>query len=214
MIDKNMKLIQNNQKQIDLLEEKAKLIYNKVNTGKLNKFIIDDVINIIDGPGIGRNQHKSSGIRLVNVRLFHNDEFNFNTSNFIDQLEVEKKYKKYLLKENDLLVVSGTMSFGKHITIRHIHLPLLLNSYIYNFTPKEPLNTWYLKAYITHGGFKEKLKSVTSGSIVIGSNKNNIKLLNIGLPNINTLCDIEEQFSEIYNKKKSLLDENYCLRNN
>lgn len=213
MIGENLKLIQNNQKQIDLLEEKAKLIYNKVSSGKLNNYIIDDVIDIINGPSIGRKQHRQTGsIRLSNIRLFTNDEFNFKTAKFIDTLEAEKKYKKYLLKENDLLVVSATTSFGKHITIRHIHLPLLLNNNIYNFVPKEPLNAAYLKAYITHGDFKKKMSSVTTGTIIIHTNKTHLKSLDIKLPNIGIVNELNDQFSEIYNKKKALLDENYCLR--
>ena len=41
--------IQNNQKQIDLLEEKAKLIYNKSLSNQTEKLNFDDVIDIIEG---------------------------------------------------------------------------------------------------------------------------------------------------------------------
>jgi restriction endonuclease S subunit len=204
--------IQNNQKQIDLLEEKAKLIYNKSLSNQTEKLNFDDVIDIIEGPGIGRNQHRQNGIRISNIRLFNNDEFNFKTANFIDALEVENKYKKYLLKENDILVVAATTVLGKSVLVRSNHLPLLLNVHLYRLTPKEPLNTWYLKAYITHGDFKKKLNSIRSGSTSIWQTQiDSIKSLNIKLPNLNTLCDIEEQFSEIYSKKKALLDENHKI---
>src|SRR5690606_29543819 len=98
-----------------------------------------DFIDFLEGPGLRNWQYTDHGTRFVNIRLINNGEVDIKKSNFVSDEEANGRYSHFLLKEKDIIVsTSGTL--GKSAIIRDYHLPLMLNTSVIRFRPKDNIN--------------------------------------------------------------------------
>jgi restriction endonuclease S subunit len=143
-------LIENNRRRMALLEESARLLYQEWfvrlrfpghehvrivkglpegwKTGHFSEFV-----DYLEGPGLLNRQYRDEGIPFLNIRTIKDDDIDFTKVQYLQEGEVEAKYKHFLLAEDDH-VVSSSGTLGRVVTIRACHIPVMLNtSFLLNF---------------------------------------------------------------------------------
>ena len=225
-------LIENNLKQIKLLEEKARLTYEewflrfRIDGQKLDivkdtglpfgwkRVDFNQYIDFLEGPGLRNWQYQDEGIPFLNIRILgDNDLSTKKIENYLDEKEVEKKYKHFLLHEYDHVIsVSGTL--GRVVTIRKNHLPMCLNTSIIRMRTKDKniMSKWYIKATINHSSFKDLMLTYASGSAQLNFGPKHLNQMNILLPDQDTMNNFHNILEPIELNILNLLDQNNLLK--
>jgi type I restriction enzyme, S subunit len=220
-------LINTNRRQIQLLEELARLlfrewfVYFKFSGHERVKIVdgvpegwkkvpLSELVDFKEGPGLRNHQFRDEGIPFLNIRTFGDDEIDLSKVGYLDETEVYEKYKHFLLKEDDH-VISSSGTLGRLVTIRTSHLPLMLNTSLIRMRPKQPMKKWMLKAYLLYGGFIEKASSLAIGAAQLNFGPAHINKMRILLPKNEVIDEFEKHISMIYLAKKNLLDQNQNL---
>lgn len=225
-------LIENNLKQIKLLEEKARLTYEewffrfRIDWQKLEideetglpfgwkRVDFNQYIDFLEGPGLRNWQYRDEGIPFLNIRILgDNDLSTEKIENYLDEKEVEKKYKHFLLHEYDHVIsVSGTL--GRVVTIRKTHLPMCLNTSIIRMRTKDKniMSKWYIKATINHSSFKDLMLTYASGSAQLNFGPKHLNQMNILLPDQDTMNNFHNILEPIELNILNLLDQNKLLK--
>jgi Restriction endonuclease S subunits len=165
---------------------------------------LGDVFDYLEGPGIRNWQYSTRGIPFLNIRLIENGEINIKNANFISEEEAFGKYKKFLLQEGDVVIsTSGTL--GKYAIVRKYHLPLLLNTSIIRFRPKNKNYRIFMYLYLKSREFKEYLESSADGSVQANFGPTHLRKIKIIIPPNHTLEKFENAISPFYEK----LNNNY-----
>jgi len=165
---------------------------------------LGDVFDYLEGPGIRNWQYSTKGIPFLNIRLIENGEINIKNANFISEEEAFGKYKKFLLQEGDVVIsTSGTL--GKYAIVRKYHLPLLLNTSIIRFRPKNKNYRIFMYLYLKSREFKEYLESSADGSVQANFGPTHLRTIKIIIPPNHTLEKFENAISPFYEK----LNNNY-----
>ncbi len=217
-----------NRRQIQLLEESARLLFRewfvyfrfpghekvKIVDGVpegWEKVPFPELIDFKEGPGLRNYQFREGGIPFLNIRTFGDDEIDLSKVGYLDENEVYSKYKHFLLKEDDH-VISSSGTLGRLVTVRTSHLPLMLNTSLIRMRPKKPMRKWMLKTYLLYGGFIEKTSSLAIGAAQLNFGPAHLNKMTILFPkNSETVNEFEKLISEIYLAKKNLLDQNQKL---
>lgn len=175
--------INNNIKIIERLSELTKIIYEewflkfrinkKLKKTQQNLSDIPDgwkwvdfkeLVDFKEGPGIRNWQYRESGVPFINIRLIRNGEIYFDNINYLDENEVNKKYKHFLLSENDH-VISSSGTLGRVSTIRKTHLPLCLNTSVIRMRKKTNyFGTWLIKHTLESQLFQNLMEVYANGS--------------------------------------------------
>jgi type I restriction enzyme S subunit len=165
---------------------------------------LGDVFDYLEGPGIRNWQYSTKGIPFLNIRLIENGEINIKNANFISEEEAFGKYKKFLLQEGDVVIsTSGTL--GKYAIVRKYHLPLLLNTSIIRFRPKNKNYRIFMYLYLKSREFKEYLESSADGSVQANFGPTHLRTIKIIIPPNHTLEKFENAISPFYER----LNNNY-----
>jgi len=165
---------------------------------------LGDVFDYLEGPGIRNWQYSTKGIPFLNIRLIENEEINIKNANFISEEEAFGKYKKFLLQEGDVVIsTSGTL--GKYAIVRKYHLPLLLNTSIIRFRPKNKNYRIFMYLYLKSREFKEYLESSADGSVQANFGPTHLRMIKIVIPPNHILEKFENAVSPFYEK----LNNNY-----
>ncbi|NDF99381.1 MAG: restriction endonuclease subunit S, partial [Chitinophagia bacterium] len=122
-----------------------------------------------------------------------------NSASFISIEEFFKKYKHFELKVGDMVVsTSGTL--GRVAIIRPSHLPLMLNTSVIRFRPKDIVFRCFMYQYLQSNRFKEELETQASGSVQLNFGPMHLKRVKIISPAINILSSYENCFSNVYDR--------------
>jgi len=105
-------------------------------TNCLSNYKICDLNKVVwfqEGPGVRKNQFRTSGVKLLNVGNICDRKLVLDkTSIYISEEEAYGKYKHFLVDEGDLLIASSGIKveyFDKKITFAEKkHLPLCMNT--------------------------------------------------------------------------------------
>lgn len=160
---------------------------------------LGDVFDYLEGPGIRNWQYSTKGIPFLNIRLIENGEINIKNANFISEEEAFGKYKKFLLQEGDVVIsTSGTL--GKYAIVRKYHLPLLLNTSIIRFRPKNKNYRIFMYLYLKSREFKEYLESSADGSVQANFGPTHLRTIKIIIPPNHTLEKFENAISPFYER--------------
>jgi len=125
---------------------------------------LTEYLDFLEGPGIRNWQYTNSGTRFINIRLIDNGEINISKASYVSDEEANTKYKHFLLQENDMIVsTSGTL--GKTAIIRSYHLPLMLNTSVIRFRPKDGRSYSFLYQYLKSTKFQNHLEETATGSV-------------------------------------------------
>ncbi len=142
-----------------------------------------DFINFQEGPGLMSFLFKESGYPFINIRCIENGNINKNACQFISMDIANNVYKHFQLEENDLIVsTSGTL--GKKAFVKKTDLPLLLNTSIIRFKPKDTnkISLYFLNYLLEHHSFLYDLLSQSTGSAQINVGPSHLKKLYITIP--------------------------------
>lgn len=158
-----------------------------------------DFFDFLEGPGIRNWQYTEEGTRFINIRLIKNKEINIEKSNFVSNKEANGKYKHFLLKERDMIVsTSGTL--GKTAIIQNYHLPLLLNTSVIRFRPKDGMSYSFMYQYLQTRKFQEDLKAYASGSVQKNFGPTHLRAMKFRFPPLNLLKIFSNQTNSLYEK--------------
>ncbi len=195
---------------IDLLHRQNKTLENMAQT-LFQKWLIEDAdeaweekpltdfLDFLEGPGIRNWQYTEKGTRFINIRLIKNGEIDIKKSNFVSDEEANGRYKNFLLKEKDMVVsTSGTL--GKVAIVRSYHLPLMLNTSVIRFRPKDGINYSFMYQYLQSWEFKNELESLGSGSVQKNFGPTHLKMMKMRIPSPRALSDFRNHVDNLYSK--------------
>lgn len=163
---------------------------------------LESFLDFLEGPGIRNWQYTETGTPFINIRLINNGDINVSKANYVSNEEANGKYSHFHLKEDDMIVsTSGTL--GKNAIVRKYHLPLILNTSVIRFRPKDENNYSFMYQYLNSKLFQEHLESAASGSVQANFGPTHLKDMNIQKPSIEALKSYSAQADPLYLKLKS-----------
>lgn len=148
-----------------------------------SKVKFSDYIIFQEGPGLMSFLFKETGFPFVNIRCIENGNINKETCQFISNDVANGVYKHFQLEEDDLIVsTSGTL--GKKAFVKKSDLPLLLNTSIIRFKPKNTNNIslYFLNYLLEDYSFLYDLYSQSTGSAQVNVGPSHLKKLFIKIP--------------------------------
>jgi type I restriction enzyme S subunit len=146
---------------------------------------LPDVVWFQEGPGLRNWQWTDQGIKVINGRNILTDgQIDLsNTDKFISWDEFREKYEHFGVGLDDIVVTSsGTL--GKVGRIRSEHLPLVMNTSVIRFRPKQdaPLDHDYLYCFLRSGDFQDQILSYAIGAAQPNYGPSHLKLMTLPLP--------------------------------
>ncbi len=129
---------------------------------------IEDFKNIVffqEGPGLRNWQFRKSGMKVINVRNLKNGKLDLsNTERFISMNDF-KKYLRFAIDEKDVVVASSGATYGKVAKISKEDLPLMLNTSVIRFHPKnKELDYDFLRYFLESQNFKKQIDILITGA--------------------------------------------------
>ena len=161
----------------------------------------EDFFDFLEGPGIRNWQYTLTGTRFINIRLINNGEIDTSKASFVSNEEANTKYEHFLLKEDDMIVsTSGTL--GKTAIVRDYHLPLMLNTSVIRFRPKDGISHAFLYQYLNSAQFQNHLEAVATGSVQSNFGPVHLKQMKLNRPPENILQNYLNKADNFYKKIK------------
>lgn len=148
-----------------------------------------DLIYFQEGPGLTSDLFKETGFPFLNIRCIDNGKINKEACQFISKDIANTIYRHFQLEQNDLVVsTSGTL--GKKAYVRNDDIPLLLNTSIIRFKPKDSskFSVQYLNYLLEDYRFQNDLYNLSTGSAQINVGPTHLNKISITIPEL-----IEEQ---------------------
>jgi len=164
---------------------------------------LGEVAYFQEGPGLRSFQFKSTGIKVINVANVQNGYLDLEKTKFIDPSEVEKKYKHFLVEENDILIsTSGTI--GRVAKTKKENLPLMLNTSVVRFRTldKNILLNDFLLYFLRSSLFLNKLLKFKTGVAIFNVGPSHLKKIRIQLPPLQIQKQIVERLDKIVEAQK------------
>lgn len=154
-----------------------------------------------EGPGLRKWQFTSEGIKVINVTNLVDKFLNLSlTDRHISIEEYEKKYKHFSTDSGDIVVASSGNSWGKVSIIREQDLPLLMNTSVIRFKPKDDLLQDYLYQYLMSNLFNNQIKLMITGSAQPNFGPFHLDRTLIALPPLSEQKRISTILSELDNR--------------
>lgn len=158
-----------------------------------------EFFDFLEGPGIRNWQYTESGTPFINIRLISNGDIDTSKASYISNDEANGKYKHFHLQTGDMIVsTSGTL--GKNAIVRDYHLPLMLNTSVIRFKPKDGKNYSFVYQYLNSKLFQEHLESAASGSVQANFGPVHLKQMTLQKPPVEMLGKFAEQADDYYEK--------------
>jgi type I restriction enzyme S subunit len=158
-----------------------------------------DFFDFLEGPGIRNWQYTESGTPFINIRLISNGNIDISKASFISDEEANGKYNHFHLQAGDMIVsTSGTL--GKNAIVRDYHLPLMLNTSVIRFKPKDGKSHSFMYQYLNSKLFQEHLESAASGSVQANFGPVHLKQMTINIPAQDILSKYLKQADSFYEK--------------
>lgn len=181
----------------------------------LSEYKICDLNKVVwfqEGPGVRKNQFRTSGVKLLNVGNICDRELILDkTSIYISEEEAYGKYKHFLVDEGDLLIASSGIKveyFDKKITFaKKEHLPLCMNTSTIRFKvlDKDVLDINYFRHFLASRYFTKQVQFYITGSAQLNFGPSHLNKMKIIVPPIEEqrkIAQILDKADEIRQKKK------------
>lgn len=173
---------------------------------------LNEVVWFQEGPGVRKNQFRTSGVKLLNVGNICDRELILDkTSIYISEEEAYGKYKHFLVDEGDLLIASSGIKveyFDKKITFaKKEHLPLCMNTSTIRFKviDKNVLDINYFRHFLASKYFTKQVQFYITGSAQLNFGPSHLNKMKIIVPPIDKqreIAKILDKADEIRKKKK------------
>jgi type I restriction enzyme S subunit len=159
---------------------------------------LERYFDFLEGPGLRHWQYTLSGVKFINIRLIDNGEIKTATANYVSEDDAYGRYKHFLLQEKDMVVsTSGTL--GKTAIVRSYHLPMMLNTSVIRFRPKDGISYPFLYQYLQSKSFIDHLEATASGSVQANFGPTHLKQMRVAFPakkEIAAYCNRTQAFYE------------------
>lgn len=160
---------------------------------------LEQFFDFMEGPGIRNWQYTESGTPFINIRLISDGDIDISKASFVSNEEANGKYSHFHLKEGDMIVsTSGTL--GKNAIVRSYHLPLILNTSVIRFRPRDGRSYSFIYQYLNSRLFQEHLESAASGSVQANFGPTHLKQMTLSKPPQDVLDKYLLQADPIYDK--------------
>ncbi|MBE6421504.1 MAG: hypothetical protein E7027_05180 [Elusimicrobium sp.] len=176
-------------------------------TNCLSNYKICDLNKVVwfqEGPGVRKNQFRTSGVKLLNVGNICDRKLVLDkTSIYISEEEAYGKYKHFLVDEGDLLIASSGIKveyFDKKITFAEKkHLPLCMNTSTIRFKviDKDVLDINYFRYFLTSKYFTRQIQFHITGSAQLNFGPSHLNKMKIILPLISEQRRIAERLDKV-----------------
>lgn len=176
-------------------------------TNCLSNYKICDLNKVVwfqEGPGVRKNQFRTSGVKLLNVGNICDRKLVLDkTSIYISEEEAYGKYKHFLVDEGDLLIASSGIKveyFDKKITFAEKeHLPLCMNTSTIRFKviDKDILDINYFRYFLTSKYFTRQIQFHITGSAQLNFGPSHLNKMKIILPLISEQKRIAERLDKV-----------------
>ena len=161
----------------------------------------EEFFDFLEGPGIRNWQYTNSGTPFINIRLINDGEIEVSKANYVSNDDANTKYKHFLLKEDDMIVsTSGTL--GKSAIVRSYHLPLMLNTSVIRFRPRDGNSYPYVYQYLKSNQFQSHLEATATGSVQSNFGPVHLKQMKLSKPPKDTLQKYLSEAETFYGKIK------------
>ena len=169
----------------------------------------EDIVYFQEGPGIRKWQFRDAGIKLVNVRNIVNGELDINnTSRYLEESEVNKKYKHFLLDEGDLVMSSSGVTWGKIAYVERNNLPLCLNTSMIRLKPKsKEIRHSFIYYFIQSKAFKSQINKLITGSAQPNFGPSHLRQIRCPLPSLSNQLEFEiilNKYTKMYSNCKQI----------
>ncbi|GAB1232612.1 hypothetical protein UT4_10780 [Ferrigenium sp. UT4] len=159
----------------------------------------EQFFDFMEGPGIRNWQYTESGTPFINIRLISNGDIDISKASFVSNEEANGKYSHFHLKAGDMIVsTSGTL--GKNAIVRSYHLPLILNTSVIRFRPRDGRSQSFVYQYLNSRLFQEHLESAASGSVQANFGPTHLKQMTLSKPPQEILDRYLVQADPLYEK--------------
>ncbi|MDO9045620.1 MAG: restriction endonuclease subunit S [Methanobacteriaceae archaeon] len=156
---------------------------------------LSEAVFFQEGPGIRKWQFTTEGIKLINVGNIVNGSLNLDkTDRHCSNDEVEEKYSHFLLEENDIIMATSGVTWGKTAIVKKQHLPLMLNTSVIRFRSldKNILSRGYLLLFLNSIYFKKQIERLITGGCQPNFGPSHLKKVKMILPPLETQNKIVE----------------------
>jgi type I restriction enzyme, S subunit len=187
-----------------------------------NRLPLKDYVYFQEGPGLRNWQYSNCGIPFLNIRCIVNKTLDLSNAQYISVEEAEKKYKHFLLDEDDL-VLSTSGTIGRYALIKKHHLPLMLNTSIIRFRSRneDKICKQFLEYYLQSSDFLTQLLVESQGSAQVNVGPTHLQKVNSLLPplpeqqkiasiltSVDTVIEkTEAQINKLKDLKKAMMQE-------
>jgi type I restriction enzyme, S subunit len=162
-----------------------------------------DLVLFQEGPGLRKYQYREAGIPFLNIRTFNDERIDKTLCGFLDPQEVDEKYQHFLVAEDDILVaVSG--SIGKMAIAKSSDLPLMLNTSIMRFRPRDEtvLLRGYLYFFLKSQHFFEQAEKAWTGTAQKNMGPSHIKTFKLLTPPLNEQRRIVAKLDSLFARSR------------
>ena len=162
-----------------VLQERTK----RADMGEWLRIPFPELVYFQEGPGIRHWQYRDEGIPFVNIRCLVDGRLDVSSMNRLDPLEVDEKYKHFLLDAGDY-VVSSSGTIGRVAKVSEDDLPCMLNTSVIRMRPKDGrlLDRRFLRYFLTSSLFQEQIHALASGSVQVNYGPTHLKQMWLSVP--------------------------------
>ncbi|MGJ8737827.1 MAG: restriction endonuclease subunit S [Zobellia laminariae] len=172
---------------------------------------LDEVAWYQEGPGLRKWQFTGRGIKVINITNLVDGYLDLEkTQRHISWDEFNKMYQHFEIDENDIVVASSGNSYCKTAVVRQKDLPLVMNTSVIRFKPKENLDYKLLLIFLKSTFFKDQIDFLITGGAQPNFGPAHLKKIIFNLPPTieeqsaiaEILYDIDMELEELEIKKE------------
>ena len=136
-----------------------------------------------EGPGLRKWQFTDSGCKVINITNIVNGYLDLTkTERHISQEELNEKYKHFLCDAGDIVIASSGNSYCKHGIVRKQDLPLVMNTSVIRFKPRENCDYEFLNQFLKSKYLKQQIDILITGGAQPNFGPAHLKQVELNLP--------------------------------
>ncbi|MCX7110377.1 MAG: restriction endonuclease subunit S [Proteobacteria bacterium] len=161
-------------------------------------YLLPDVSWFQEGPGLRQWQFTIRGIKVINITNLEDGYLNLDrTDRHISKEELDRTYKHFLIDKGDIVVASSGNSYCKVAVVRDQDLPLVMNTSVIRFKPRELLDYRYLLIFLNSPWFKEQIDLLITGGAQPNFGPFHLKKIRIQRPPLSEQRAIAASLSDV-----------------
>lgn len=145
-----------------------------------------DYVFFQEGPGLRNWQWTTEGMKVINVTNILSDGSVdiCNTDRYISLNEFRSRYSHFSVEDGDIVVASSGNTYGKVGRINSRHLPVMMNTSVIRFHPRDPevVHPGFLYAFLRSPLFRNQIEAYVIGSAQPNFGPYHLKRMSMPLP--------------------------------